>query len=135
MTSPENEPGNENDLDPQGQPPGGEDREGLSGSTSHEDDDTEQAAAGGEDESTDDVEEPDTSNQPNIKFVGREEVTIIVEGERQTEMKPRVPPTHIQNGMEKINLPSRETQLAGAFYHKKADTIVNLFPTLYKHVK
>lgn len=76
-----------------------------------------------------------SNNKANIMFVGKEEVTTIVEGKSQTEMKPRTPPTHIQNGMVKINLPKRDKQLDGPFYHEKADEIIQLFPTLYKHYK
>lgn len=135
MTSPDETTGNEKDLETQGAGLESGDQSGLAGSTSQEDDETDQALSEGEDETVDETEEPDTSNKPNIMFVGREPVTRIVDGKSTTDMIPRQPPTHIQNGMDKINLPSRETQLDGPFYHKQADTIVNLFPTLYKHVK
>jgi len=124
--------GTDENLDLQGENPEGQDNTSLSDSTSHIDGEADQANPGGEDDS----EEPvDTSKQPNIMFVGREEVTTIVNGERQTESVPRQPPTHIQNGMTKINLPKRDIQFAGPFFHKDADTIVNLFPSLYKHYK
>ena len=109
-----------------------EDQNGLNDSMSEEDEELDEASAGAED---DEQSEPDASQKPNIMFVGKEKVVTVTDGESQSEMKPRTPPTHIQNGMEKIKLPGRETQLAGPFYHKQADTIVQLFPQFYKHVK
>ena len=109
------------------------DPSGLNDSTSEPDEELDETAAGADEE--EDETSSDASDKPNIMFVGKEERTTIVDGEPHSEMVPRIPPTHIQNGMTKINLPSRETQQAGPFYHKDADTIVQLFPTFYKHVK
>ena len=109
---------------------------GLEGAPSNDGDDNETSAGGSDDDTSSDESQKDTSgNKPNIMFVGKEEVVTIVDGERKAEMKPRTPPTHIQNGMEKINLPSREAQQTGPFYHEKADSIIQLFPSLYKHYK
>lgn len=127
--SPETETGNEQDLNLEVP---GEDQNGLDDSASNNDEELDEAAAGADEE---DDTTSDASNKPNIMFVGKEEVVTIVDGEKHSEMKPRQPPTHIQNGMTKINLPSRDNQLAGPFYHKDADAIVQLFPAFYKHVK
>lgn len=63
---------------------------------------------------------------PNIIFVGKVE--------SKGELIDAVPPKSIQDGREKIKLPSADEQLAG-FYHPKAAQIIRAFPSYKAFVK
>lgn len=69
--------------------------------------------------------------KPNIMFVGKENYTVTEDGETRTEVRKREPVDHINDGMTKIQLPSKEEQ-SSPFYHEQAGTIIALLPDLYK---
>ena len=73
--------------------------------------------------------------KPNIKFVGKEDYTVIENGEEVKKTRYLEPPKHFYNGMnKKTTLPSAKDQMQ-PFYHKDASTIIALFPKLYKPVE
>jgi len=77
-----------------------------------------------DDESSD--EEQKDEPAANIKFVGKDR-------EQYGKTISARPFTVIHNGLETIKLPETETEQRAGFFHEKAETIVTLFPKLYKH--